>query len=381
MKIIIAADIFPPQPGGPATYSVTIANELKKDGHDVRIVSLNPNSDKSKVNCPIFTVRPSWKIARYFEYLRLIYRQSAGVDVIYAMGPVNAGLPALIVAKLRKKRLLVKVVGDYAWEQWQNAIGSAESGKSDYIPPENFDGAKTNAKIKILKFVERLVARRADKVIVPSRYLKKIVGNWGVDEDSIAVVYNAVEFVSVDSLSHAGERWLVSVGRLVPWKGFDTLIALMPALLKEFPDLKLKIIGSGPQMENYKLMINNYPDRVGAGKLSGSVELTGGLSREKTLSYIKSADIFILNTGYEGLSHVILEALNCGTAILASRAGGNPELLGEENLFAYNREEEIKNKILRALRGEINIKSGGRDLSQFKFETMIATTKKILCAF
>lgn len=373
MKIIIAADIFPPQPGGPATYSATIANELKKDGWEVCVVSLNPQSDKSAVFCPLFAVRPIGKIWRYLEYLYLLFKHGIGADIIYAMGPVNAGLPALLVAKLLRKRLLVKVVGDYAWEQWQNTNSQTEAEKKDYIPPENFAAVKTTAKIKILKFVERFVTRRAERVIVPSVYLKKIVGNWGVKAENIAVVYNAVEFGAVEPIVHTGEKWLVSVGRLVPWKGFDTIIALMPDLLKEFPGLKFKIIGSGPQMENYKLRITNY-------ELGGCVELLGGLSRDKTLSYIQSADIFILNTGYEGLSHVILEALDCGTSILASRAGGNPELLEEENLFAYNDKEEIKNKILRALKGELNLSANRRDMSQFKFETMIANTKKILCA-
>ena len=45
MKILIAADIFPPQSGGPATYVVALANELAKKGDIVKIVSLNPESD------------------------------------------------------------------------------------------------------------------------------------------------------------------------------------------------------------------------------------------------------------------------------------------------------------------------------------------------
>lgn len=372
MKIVIAADIFPPQPGGPATYSATLANELTKSGNEICVVSLNPNSDAAVVPCRVYSVSWKNKLFRYLQYALLLYKHEKGAGVIYAMGPVNAGLPALIVAKLRRKKLFVKVVGDYAWEQWQNANAKANSQNLEFVRPEDFSKIKVGLKIRVLKYIERIVTKKANKVVVPSQYLKKIVMAWGVKSENIEVIYNAVEFKTVESIKHGNEKWLVSVGRLVPWKGFDTLIEIMSILIKEFPDLKLKIIGSGPEMENYKLQIKKY-------ELGACVELLGGLSREKTLSYIKSADIFVLNTGYEGLSHVILEALYCAVPILASSAGGNPELLNEENLFNYNNKEEIAQKILAVLKKEMVFISDNQGFDQFKFEAMIDNTKKVLC--
>ncbi len=253
MKLLIAADIFPPQSGGPATYCVTLANELVKRGDVVEIVSLNLNSDRSFVSCILYLVSFKNKLLKYLQYTYLLWKYGKKADVIYAMGPVNAGLPALIVAKLRRKKFVVKVVGDYAWEQWQNKISDLRSKISDFVPPEKFFKQKVGLKIGILKWVERLVAQKADKVIVPSEYLKKIVIGWGVKSEKVEVIYNAIDFKAVDQIKHDGEKWLVSASRLVPWKGMGTLIEIMPELLKEFPDLRLKIIGGGSQMENYKL--------------------------------------------------------------------------------------------------------------------------------
>ena len=73
MKILIAADIFPPQPGGPATYVVTIANELTKMGDDIKIVSLNPNSDIKAVICKISVVAYKNKLLKYLDYFRLLF--------------------------------------------------------------------------------------------------------------------------------------------------------------------------------------------------------------------------------------------------------------------------------------------------------------------
>src|SRR3989344_7995859 len=103
MKLLIAADIFPPESGGPATYCVTLANELVKLGDEVKIVSLNPNSDRSLVPCSLFLVHFKNKLFRYLEYTWLLFWHAKWADVIYAMGPVNAGFPAYIASKMRAK--------------------------------------------------------------------------------------------------------------------------------------------------------------------------------------------------------------------------------------------------------------------------------------
>ena len=115
-----------------------------------------------------------------------------------------------------------------------------------------------------------------------------------------------------------------------------------------------------------------------------AVELLGNLSYEKTLAYIKSADVFVLNSGYEGLSHVLLEAISCGVPVLASRSGGNPEILRSENLFDYNDKEQIKELILKMLALTINenknlAKQEGLILgTEYSSGIMLEETKKIL---
>lgn len=366
MRILIAADIFPPQSGGPATYCVTLANELIKRGDEVKIVSLNPESDASLVSCSMYHVTCGNKLLKYLQYIYLLWKHAKGVDVIYAMGPVNAGLPTLIAAKLLRKKFVVKVVGDYAWEQGVQRFGVKEM-VDDFQKKIHYVW-----QVRFLRKIQTYVVERAKLVIVPSEYLKKIVIGWGVKSEKIEVIYNAVEFNTVDPIKHDGERWLVSVGRLVPWKGMRTLIEIMPDLLKQFPDLKLKIVGSGPEMNNLRLKIKDL-------RLDDVVELVGELSRENTLSYISSADVFVLNSGYEGLSHVILEALSFGRPVLASNVGGNPELLNKESLFTYQDKEEIRNKIADVLNGRISVKIDRAILDKFKQEKMVEETKKVLC--
>ncbi len=376
MNILLASDIFPPESGGPATYVVGLANALQHEGQSVYVVTLNSNADTGVVSCPVFFVHAKNKLFRYIQYVSLLWKHSASVDVIYAMGPVNAGFPALIVSKIRRKKFFVKIVGDYAWEQ-----GMQRFGVNDLI--DVFQKKSYGLQVQCLRWVQSFVAQHAQGVIVPSDYLKGIVYGWGVNENRIHKIYNSIDFkVSDPLLKSPQEKWIVSVGRLVPWKGFSLLIDVIADLQKEFPNVRLKIIGHGPEQENLKLKIKHQ-------ELNGVVEMVGNIPHQKTLSYIQSADMFILNSGYEGLSHVMLEALSLGRPVVASRVGGNPELLEPFDmgaLFEYNNAEEVK-KIIRAY-----LKTGvwkytdtspdnrNKFFEQFSFSSMIEKTKKVLCS-
>ncbi len=371
---MIAADVFPPDPAGPATYCVNIANALKERGIFVSIVSLNPNSDHSRVNHDLHRVGYRNKLLRYLSYFYLLFKHSSQVDVIYAMGPVNAGLPALVAAKIRGKRLVVKVVGDYAWEQ-----GAQRFGVKDLI--DEFQKRRDYKKpVMFLKFIQSLVSAKADKVIVPSKYLKSMVRGWGVERGNIEVVYNAVDVKEVKKFDKLDdEKWIVSVGRLTPWKGMDTLIKLMPEWREVFPNLKLKIISAGPEYDNLLVLIRELG-------LERAVELTGSLPYEKTVSYIKSGDVFVLNSAYEGLSHVILEALACKRPVAVSSSGGNTELVkqGIGELFDYDDATQVKAKVLKILAdpGPYIQKQKSiewRDFfNQFQFCVMVDSTVNIL---
>lgn len=334
MKLLLVADIFPPQSGGPATYVVELANAFVKQGVDVQIVSLNPTSDTTVASCPV--IRVSWKnkLLRYLEYFWLLFQKAKYVNVVYAMGPVNAGLPALVAARLRGKKFVVKVVGDYAWEQYQGA-------GLDLYTIDEFQTARVGGKIGWLKRVESFVVRHADHVITPCAYLKRLVVGWGAEEKNVSVIYNAIAIPSVTpKVKPAGEKWVVSIGRDVPWKGMKTLSELS----LDFPkNVKLKIVS--------------------------------GASRQEALCTLASADVFVLNSGYEGLSHALLEAVALGVPVLASDVGGNPEVVPSDHLFPYDDRAAIARKIVEMLAAPRRLSPLGRE---FQFVFMIERTQKLL---
>lgn len=375
MRLLIAADIFSPDAGGPATYAVTLANELARQDERVTIVSLNPQSDARglRPGVALHRVHTRRKPWRYIEYLFLLWWYAWGKDIIYAMGPVNAGWPALQAARwlrLRPKKLVVKVVGDYAWEQ-----GVLREGLTATI--DEFQTQEATGLSGRLRRAERQVVQMADAVIVPCQYLRQMVIGWGATSEKVQVIYNAVEVRDVLAAPKpAGEKWIVSVGRLVPWKGMEALIEIMPEIIKVFPTTKLKIIGSGPESSNLKLKTVDL-------RLNDCVELTGNLSREATLGYIKAVDVFVLNSGYEGLSHVILEAMMLRRIICVSNVGGNSELIADGLngfLFKYNDCKGILETVVSALKTDKQLAAkfveGVKE--QFSLKVMINTTRLAL---
>ncbi|MDO8601240.1 MAG: glycosyltransferase family 4 protein [bacterium] len=319
MKILFAAGIYPPDIGGPATYVEKLAKELNQP-----VISYSGRLKKYPKGL---------KHLLYFLYLLWLAKDR---DVIYAQNVTSAGLPALLVAKILRKRFILKVVGDAAWEQKKN----------------------------YLRNIQAYVTKGADQIIVPSQYVKKMVAGWGAQENKITVIYNAVENSSLPNMTKDEAKKkiglegdiILSVGRPVPWKGFDDLRAIMPDLLKENSNFRLVIVGEEKKVPH-----------------------------EQMPYYFKAADMFVLNSGYEGLSHVILEAMQAGVPVIASREGGNPELIQDNFnglLVEYKNREQIKEAILKLWRDkaiqEKFIHNSQEKLKDFTWGNLMQKTLQIL---
>lgn len=334
-RLLIATPLYPPEIGGPATYAKLLEEELPKQGIAVELVKFGD-------------VRHLPKGIAHLIYFINVLRAARGNDAILALDPVSVGFPALLAAIVRNKPLILRVVGDYAWEQGQQRYGVKEPLDEFIKSPDIL----FSFPVRFLRIIERFVARHAKQIIVPSNYLKGIVMSWGISEEKISLVYNAFDNspllpsreevrknIGVDGVI------LLSAGRLVPWKGFGALIALTAELREIYPNLKLFIAGSGPLEEEIR-------KKIIAANLAGTVILLGNVVHEKLMPYIRAANCFVLNTGYEGFSHLLLEVLAIGTPIVTTNVGGNPEIVEHEKtglLVGYDDRDAFRFAIKRIL--------------------------------
>jgi len=366
-RILIATPLYPPDIGGPATYSKILKEELPKRGYAVSVLSFG-------------SVRQLPKIFRHGAYFLLVLIRGMRADIIYAQDPVSVGFPAMLAAKILRRRFLLKIVGDYAWEQGTQRFGITESLDTFAKKYRGYPFF-----VRLLKKIQTYTAKQAEKIIVPSNYLKQIVAGWGVMPSKSIVVYNSFKpprpsgnrAMLRNLLSFQG-RLIVSVGRLVPWKGFIELISVMPEIQEAFPDAKLMIIGEGPMQKVLEKEIN---DR----HLEESVVLTGKLPHDVLMRYLEAADLFVLNTSYEGFSHQILEAMAVGVPVVTTRVGGNTELIesGVDGvLIPHNDKRALGNAMQNLLSEEATrerLKEGAkRKIQTFTAERMLTALTPLL---
>lgn len=322
-RLLIATGIYPPAIGGPATYVPLLAQGLIDRGDRVRVVTFGDASVQAGEGWSVSTVSNSG--AAPLRYLRMFWRVLSLAkrhDLVYAMTPSSDGFPASLAAAMRRTPFALKVVGDYAWEAFQNKHQEARIMNHELL--DEFLEKRHGGEVGILERMERFVARRAKTVIVPSAYLASVVERWGTSKEKIRVIHNAVETVEPSrdrtTLRHAfgveSKRVLFTVVRCVPWKGVDFLIDILPMLRD---DAMLIVAGDGPMKETWERLAL---DRGVAGR----VRFLGSVSRHVVADWNAAADAFVLASAYEGYPHVVVEALAAGRSCFVTDKAGNREM-------------------------------------------------------
>jgi glycosyltransferase involved in cell wall biosynthesis len=300
MRILIATGIYPPDIGGPATYSKLLNDELPKRGVGVSVLSFGE-------------VRQLPKIVSHIAYFFKAAVRSRKADIIFAQDTVSVALPAMLVAKLLRKRFFVRVPGDYAWEQAVQRFGVTDT-------IDAFQEKRYDRKTERLRSIQRLVVNAADTVITPSLYFKQLVSKWVREPQKVICIYNGIDLSDIPSPTGSFvPKTIVSAGRLVPWKGF---IGLMKAL-KELPGWKLSIAGEGPMRKE----LENAAAELG---VADRVEFEGQIPRSELIALIQRSEIFVLNTSFESFSFQVVETMAAGTPVIATNIGNLAEIVNDE---------------------------------------------------
>lgn len=179
----------------------------------------------------------------------------------------------------------------------------------------------------------------AAQVFSVSESLKNLAIQHGADPALIEVIGNGVDidrFKPIDrKMARAAlgialdAKVLISVGGLVPRKGFHRVIEAMPALRITYPDIKFLIVG-GPSPEG-----NNLPQlqhQVNELGLRNCVFFLGPIKPDRLSELLSAADVFVLATSNEGWANVFLEAMACGLPVVTTDVGGNREVVTDESL-------------------------------------------------
>ena len=311
MKILITVGIFPPDIGGPASFVPKIAKLLQENGFEVTIICLSNEKIVDNESYKIIRIlRNQNLMIRWIKTIFKMISNGRNADTIFVNGlPMEAYIANLFL----RKKLIRKVVGDWAWER----------GRNKGIIDDSFDEFqknKHNLHLEIAKFSRGWTATKADLVITPSVHLKNVVKNWGVSENNLKVIYNGTKIQSKITKKENEVLHFITVGRLAPWKNIDKIIQAMAILNEKGFNFIFNIVGSGPLNEKLKILVKEL-------KLENKIFFLGQKNTEELNRIYLDSDIYIQASGYEGLPHVILEAINFNLSIISTPIGGTNEIL------------------------------------------------------
>jgi glycosyltransferase involved in cell wall biosynthesis len=312
MRILIITGIFPPDIGGPATYVPQVAKALVDRGHQITVLTLSDRIYHNDGHYSFRVVRlPRWgfKPRRWLHTMAQIVRLGRKADVLFVHG---LAMETVLANLWLRKAMVQKVVGDLAWEWATNRGWVTDSF-------EEFQQRRYSYKVEALKALRAWWTRKADQLIVPSRHLARWIAQWGVSEERIAIIHNALE--PFDRIQPAEVPLqtpvkVVTVGRLIPLKRVDKV---MEAVAK-CAGVGLVIVGDGSERQRLEELVPVYG-------LANRVYFAGQRSTAETLALMAACDLFVLNSTHEAFPHVLLEAMSLGLPAIVTAVGGISEIV------------------------------------------------------
>jgi glycosyltransferase involved in cell wall biosynthesis len=245
---------------------------------------------------------------RHAEAVRAIAARARPADVVYATG--MHGRAALATA-VSRTGLVLKMTSDPAFERARRrgAVGGA------VVQFQEGGGGVVGG---ALRGVRDGTVRRAAHVVCPSAYMAELVVGWGVAPDRTTVLPNPApdpRAATPASLDH--HPAVVFAGRLTAAKDLELGLRAMARI----GSAALTVVGDGPDRARLERLRD---------ELDVPASFLGARPRGEVLGLMRAADVVMLPSAWENFPHGVVEALAMGTPVVATRVGGVPEVVRDE---------------------------------------------------
>ena len=287
---------LPPPSGGMANQTLQLAQLLRAEGIAVEIV---------QVNAPC---RPRWidairgvrALARLARYLPRLWRAADKAQLFHVMA--NSGwswhlfaAPAVWIARMRGCAVVV-----------------------------NYRGGEAEAFFARSFYVINKTLRRADAVVVPSAFLKRIFDRYRVPACVVPNIIDLDRFSSWQrTLAETGAAHIIVTRNLEPIYDIATVLRAFQIILKQCPGAKLSVAGSGPEERNLQALAAS----LGIGE---STAFLGRIDNERMGELYAGADVMVNASLVDNMPISILEALASCVPVVSTDAGGIPYLVEHE---------------------------------------------------
>jgi len=339
MKIAILTSSFPRHRGDyQGNFIYYQARGQVEQGNDVHVIC--PHIP----GAPFYEIMDGIKVHRFPYFYPYRYeRLSSDTGMYSALRQSLLGmlqLPGFLFvdwcyATIIIKRNRIDLIHSH-WFVPSGLVGAAVSfiWRKPHIITSHVLDANLFGKFRFFIPLLSLIAASADMITTNSSYTKKQIEALIPLPCPCKVIPMGVNLPqSLLTTGDSRRNIILFVGRLVEWKGIETLIRSMTLVRKEIPDSWLNIVGDGPLRDS----LQNLVQEIG---LTESIRFYGKVNDEDLSKLYDSASVFVLpSRSYqglvmEGLGVVLLEAMSHGIPVIGSNVGGIPDIITDgENGF------------------------------------------------
>jgi len=255
--------------------------------------------------------------------------QAAGVEVVafHKRGPVDLRMLRAMAAFFRDRG--IQVVHTHLWgAQVWGRIAARMAGATCIVATEhNVDVWKRAYHLAI----DRLLAPITHHLVAVSREVEAFYETRGVGRSRWQVIYNGIDTSlppvrercrAYEELGIPGGCTVIGIiGRLVPAKAPDVFLEAMAIVAREWTQSRFLVVGDGPLRES---------TAARAAELGIAEQTIFAGVRQDVPQLLRGMDVLVFSSTREGLSIAMLEAMAAGVPVVATRVGGNPELIDSE---------------------------------------------------
>ncbi len=303
--LIIATGIYPPEIGGPATVMKFFAQQYRDEGRSVRVVTYGTADGRE--DGVVAVSRNGSALRRYLRFAAALRRMlRPGVEVL-ATDVFSVGIPTRLALIGRKNNLIVRLGGEWCWEDATNH-GVLVTLKEFWSEPDTL-------RRKLMKLNYRWILKRAQRIKVASHLLKNVL-----EKNILADLHLVIEVEekkplkavhAVETVPHAIPR-LMYVGRFAPVKNLPFLARVLRKLQARGATFEMSFIGSGDDEMKVKHELQGMEN----------VTFHGSLPPEKTWELMTATDALLLPSLSDIYPNAVQEAIWMGKPCFITREHG-----------------------------------------------------------
>lgn len=311
MRILLATDTYKPVVNGVVTSIINLSNQLRRQGHEVKILTLSNQKNSWKQEDVYYlgsykvNIYPDARVKSLFHHGFMKEIAAWAPEIIHTQSEFSV----FFLAKKLAKKLSIPIIHTY------------HTLYEDYT---HYFTKSQKAGQAVVARASKLLLNNVDAVIAPTDKVKKTLTGYGI-ERPIFTVPTGIDLTKFQRKENSrkqalkkqygiknGVKVLVSIGRLGKEKNTEELIRFVKLLLMNRDDMILLLVGDGPDASDLKAMVTEWG-------LADKIIFTGIIAQENIADYYQLGDIFVSASTSETQGLTYLEAMASGLPLLCKQ--------------------------------------------------------------